>query len=304
MGSKKQGFTLLELLIVLVVMALLATLLVPVFVQAQQKARSATCVNNLRELAHAVAMYAKDYDGCAPGVAHPWADMEWAGSWPTNKYVSWQSALDPYLRSRAAFTCPNAEKINTVSADGAGVMRGPEVAFPDDWGGVELSYAFNVVLQFNTRMQGVDDLYDPIFPNSWFNCYAMSPGPNQGGMDPATGWGGSNYSRLRQPKQVIMVADANNPVELCYEKANITELCPDPNSEYCGLSYFTADPALARHNGGNNWAYADGRVKWVPFDKYSCHIADNGTGANYTATDAEILSGDTLQKAHGLDQLN
>ena len=301
---RQRGFTLLELLIVLVVVTMLAALLVPVFSQARARARRNICVNNLRELARAVAMYAKDYDGCAPGVGYPFADQEWAGSWPRNPYVSWQTALAPYVRSRALFNCPDTTFYNTVDGTAcADDMQCLGVAFPDSWRGTKLSYGFNVLLQFSTRMPSLNDLYNPNFPNSWFSYYNMSAGPGAG-MDPATGWGGRNYSRLRKPAAVVLIADANNPTELCYDKVNLTDMCPDSSSPDCDINSLYSSADAVRHNGGNNWAFANGTVKWVPALKYLCRKTANGTGAGYTATDAEILSRNTLQKVHGIDQLN
>lgn len=45
-----SGFTLIELLIVITLIAILAALLFPVFAMAREKARSAVCQPNLRQL--------------------------------------------------------------------------------------------------------------------------------------------------------------------------------------------------------------------------------------------------------------
>src|SRR5437588_1263918 len=57
------GFTLIELLVVVAIIAILAAILFPVFAQAREKARSATCTSNLRQLTMATQMYLHDYDG-------------------------------------------------------------------------------------------------------------------------------------------------------------------------------------------------------------------------------------------------
>lgn len=63
----KRGFTLIELLIVIAIIAILAAILFPVFAKAREKAKQATCTNNLKTLAMATSLYAEDYDeACMP----------------------------------------------------------------------------------------------------------------------------------------------------------------------------------------------------------------------------------------------
>ena len=58
-----SGFTLIELLVVIAIIAILAAILFPVFAQAREKARQASCVSNLKQLGVAMRMYQDDYDG-------------------------------------------------------------------------------------------------------------------------------------------------------------------------------------------------------------------------------------------------
>jgi len=55
---KRRGFTLIELLVVIAIIAILAAILFPVFSRAREQARKATCVNNVKELAMGLLMYA------------------------------------------------------------------------------------------------------------------------------------------------------------------------------------------------------------------------------------------------------
>ena len=57
-----NAFTLIELLVVIAIIALLSAILFPVFGQAREKARQATCMSNLKQLGAAMLMYAQDYD--------------------------------------------------------------------------------------------------------------------------------------------------------------------------------------------------------------------------------------------------
>ena len=62
----KRGFTLIELLVVIAIIAILAGILLPVFAQAREQARSITCVSNLKQQGTATQMYAQDYDETLP----------------------------------------------------------------------------------------------------------------------------------------------------------------------------------------------------------------------------------------------
>src|SRR5690349_19864487 len=63
---RMPGFTLIEMLFVLVILALLAALLFPVFSGARQKAEQAVCVSNMRQIGLAFRLYMQDYDETFP----------------------------------------------------------------------------------------------------------------------------------------------------------------------------------------------------------------------------------------------
>ena len=48
--TARSGFTLIELLVVIAIIAILAAILFPVFAQAREKARQATCLSNLKQI--------------------------------------------------------------------------------------------------------------------------------------------------------------------------------------------------------------------------------------------------------------
>jgi len=60
---RRRGFTLVELLVVLGIIALLAGILWVVFAPAREKARQSVCISNLHQIGVALSLYRSDYDG-------------------------------------------------------------------------------------------------------------------------------------------------------------------------------------------------------------------------------------------------
>jgi prepilin-type N-terminal cleavage/methylation domain-containing protein/prepilin-type processing-associated H-X9-DG protein len=117
--SARRGFTLIELLVVVAIIAILAAILFPVFEQAQEAAKKASCQANLKQLGIAFRMYSQDYDEQLP----PWRTIvtgaqppvtgivPWDGRSPmTAGTMFWHELIYPYVKNVGAYTCPSAEQ--------------------------------------------------------------------------------------------------------------------------------------------------------------------------------------------------
>ncbi len=59
----KKGFTLIELIVVMAIIASLASILLPALSKARSRAKSSVCMNNLKQIGLGLKMYEQDHEG-------------------------------------------------------------------------------------------------------------------------------------------------------------------------------------------------------------------------------------------------
>ena len=145
----KRGFTLVELLIVIAIIALLAALLFPVFLSVRAKGRQVACTSNLHQLGLAVSLYAQDSDGLFPYGGDPtdlqtdgWQTAEGGQFWPEgHEMPRLQDVLRPYVQAADVWRCPSDAGFNH-----ADFSSGDLDAHPSEYEQYGVSYSYRTEL--------------------------------------------------------------------------------------------------------------------------------------------------------------
>lgn len=237
---RRKGFTLIELLVVIAIIAILASILFPVFAQARSKARQATCLSNQKQIGNALMMYSQDYDETLPGNStlntNGITDARWpapavsAHSAGLNEPYGWMQPYDasnpgthriwardiqPYIKTVAIFHCPETK---LRSQDGTCVPAGGGTC---ETTGVPTEQAGNGNILLNgivasKKMAAISAPADIIFAHEV-----------------------RNYNRVAQEKPRGILVNG----EVLYTN-------------------FTHPYYDSLHNGGANLLFCDGHAKW------------------------------------------
>ncbi|HPP75426.1 MAG TPA: prepilin-type N-terminal cleavage/methylation domain-containing protein [Armatimonadota bacterium] len=113
MRSRQSGFTLIELLVVIAIIAILASILFPVYASAKERARQVKCLSNLRQLATAIRLYADDNDGRLPSAGIYMGTADWAGGTSVGGHVFPEKGTiwNYTKKSRWIFSCQTDYKV-------------------------------------------------------------------------------------------------------------------------------------------------------------------------------------------------
>ena len=102
-GEACNGFTLLELMTVMVIIFILAVLSVQAYAFLIFRAQGVTCLNNLRNLYAASTSYVQDYQS--------WPQISTTNIRDPSYAQAWVSALSPYKIKAVNWICPSVQRL-------------------------------------------------------------------------------------------------------------------------------------------------------------------------------------------------
>lgn len=110
-SSVQPGFTLIEMLVIVAILTVLASILWPVFHRTHCDERAASCQSNLKQIGLALAQYKQDYDDRLPAIVN--------GTYHKGQQryaLSWRGVLKDYLKANGVWKCPSNLNNSQASA--------------------------------------------------------------------------------------------------------------------------------------------------------------------------------------------
>ena len=266
--TRRSGFTLIELLVVIAIIAILASILFPVFARARENARRSSCQSNLKQIGLGVLQYTQDYDEAFPLAVVVAGTINAPGS-----TYGWADAILPYTKSMQILQCPSEP--NRQSAQPVPSTPLKVVSYSDYWYNAQLSW--NGISTFTGTNPGMynSSVKLAALPHT---SLTIMVGDGVGGNDRSAAYRSNGCDNIEdtafnQPNFNRCISTTPSLSRL----AKIGGLGVSRTPEEIGEHF--------RHLEGQNFAFADGHVKW--------YISNNPTSANFTSIGSRKIYGPT-----------
>jgi len=268
-GSKRRAFTLIELLVVIAIIAILAAILFPVFAQAREKARTASCLSNIKQVSLSWQMYLQDYDEVmVPGFVYD-------GNKPNGQtQIWWPKLQEPYVKNWQIFHCPSAPDPLAIFGGGPFAWWANQQVY----GNVGYNYlGLSIWLDCDVKQTqgiGLASVNKPASTVAFVDsAYEPAPGTNITNAN-------RGFSVVQAPAQYAAILPAPRTCTY-YNGTNGGWDWPIATNRRPGSIGWTMD----RHNEGMNVGWVDGHAKYM---KYQALAAGTNFGPGVKEADVRL----------------
>ena len=268
------------MLIVIAIIALLASILFPVFARAREKARQGSCAANLKQITLGFLQYSQDYDENPMNGTCPVGGATCSGgqSWMIGQ--GWAGQIYPYIKSTGVFVCPS----DTTAKQSGG-------NYPVSYG-----YNENLVLGTNNGRNPSGTIASLAAPSMTILF--------------TEGLSSTNYAITNAEVEVNPVGSSRNCVAGAASPSPVANgifYCDGSCANNSGSAACTAGqlsdlgflcgaiaedtttvviPLTGRHSDGSNFAFFDGHVKWLK----GANVSPGRNASNPNAVQANTSS--------------
>jgi len=262
--QRTRAFTLVELLIVVVILAVMAAILYPVFIRMKKPADYHRCLSNEKQLGLAFLQYIEDYDEKCPCGVHPKPVQSVPAGWAGQIY--------PYIKSTAVYKCPGDPTV-------------PDSSKPYQ---LPISYAYNCNVGYSPLPKGRAGKPVPL----------LNPTPLSAMTAPASTVLLCEVQGVTCDMANLHGPEASSPAVLGGKAVALSNV--DGNES--GMRYATGilrnDPASTAivgtaagnaisgtgvHADGSNFLLVDGHAKWLRPTAVSAGLSNNIGSSDCTA---------------------
>lgn len=254
--GKTSKFTILELLVVIGIIAIMATMLLPVLQRAKESGYSIQCIGNLKQLGLAMESYINDSNDFYPPFFQ--SDVT-AWTWNYSLYAG------SYLKNNMTQFCPAGKKIFTNQyanpSSGDNCVKYPDRVYTYR----STHYGYNYVWFGSNKGQDYD--------KGLIGLSDMSSS-SKIGLEPVITM---KRSRVRNPSSKILIADTLNVADITrgYNVVHVIWMCDNAylhGRHYVGAnasnkaespSYGGGTNNVYGFNGTTNFVWADGHASAI-----------------------------------------